>query len=82
MELWLGTWEGVIDCEPSKGTCHWLRFYDPDENLLPLPEEQERQRADQAEALLVQERQRVETERAELIERLRARGIDPKDLLG
>lgn len=82
LELWLGTWEGVIDREPPKGTCHWLRFYDPDGNLVPLPEEQERQRADQAEALLVQERQRVETERAELIERLRARGIDPKDLLG
>ncbi len=82
LELWLGTWEGVIDREPPKGTGHWLRFYDPDGNLVPLPEEQERQRADQAEALLVQERQRVETERAELIERLRARGIDPKDLLG
>lgn len=82
LELWLGTWEGVIDREPPKGTCHWLRFYDPDGNLVPLPEEQERQRADQAEALLIQERQRVETERAELIERLRARGLDPKDLLG
>ena len=82
LELWLGTWEGVIDCEPPKGTCHWLRFYDPDGNLVPLPEEQERQRADQAEALLVQERRRVETERAELILRLRARGIDPEELLG
>ena len=82
LELWLGTWEGVIDREPPKGTCHWLRFYDPDGNLVPLPEEQERQRADQAEALLVQERQRVETERAELILRLRARGIDPEELLG
>lgn len=77
LELWLGTWEGVIEREPPTGTCHWLRFYDPDGNLVPLPEEQERQRADQAEALLVQERQRVETERAELILRLRARGIEP-----
>lgn len=87
--LWLGTWEGVVDREPPRGTCQWLRFYDPDENLVLLPEEQEqqraaqeRQRAEQAELLLAQERQRVEQERAQLIERLRTKGIDPDEVLG
>ena len=51
--LWLGTWEGVIGREPATGTCQWLRFYDADGNLVPLLEEQERQRAEQ-------ERQRAE----------------------
>ena len=51
LKLWLGTWEGSIEREPATGTCHWLRFYDPDGNLVPLPEEQERQRAEQSETL-------------------------------
>jgi Uma2 family endonuclease len=42
---------------------------------------QERQRAEQAEALLSSERQRAEQEKAQLIERLRAMGIDPDQLL-
>jgi Uma2 family endonuclease len=33
--FWLGTWEGTIDRE----TAIWLRFYDSDANLVPLPEE-------------------------------------------
>ncbi|MEQ9482012.1 Uma2 family endonuclease [Coleofasciculus sp. F4-SAH-05] len=33
--LWLGTWQGTIDRE----TAVWLRFYDQDGNLVPLPEE-------------------------------------------
>ena len=81
--LWLGVWEGVIQREPATGTCSWLRFYDPEGNLVPLPEE----RAEQAEAELGQERQRTEQERQRaeqerqraerLAELLRERGIDP-----
>ena len=41
--------------------------------------EQERQRAEQAETLLVQQRQRVETEHEQLILKLRARGINPEE---
>lgn len=33
--LWLGTWQGIIDRE----TAVWLRFYDQEGNLIPLPEE-------------------------------------------
>ena len=76
LQLWLGTWVGVLDREPANGTCHWLRFYDRIGKLVPLPEEaaqqqaeQERQRAEQAEA------------RAQaMAERLRLLGIDPDSL--
>ena len=40
--FWLGTWEGTIQRE----TAVWLRFYDAEGNLVPLPEE-----AAQAEAI-------------------------------
>jgi len=73
--LWLGTWDGSIRREPPTDTCSWLRFYDSDGNLVLLPEEQERLRADQAEAQLAQERDRLR-------ERLRASGIDPDEVLG
>jgi len=33
--LWVGTWQGSIDRE----TAVWLRFYDQEGNLVPLPEE-------------------------------------------
>ncbi|MEQ9233270.1 Uma2 family endonuclease [Coleofasciculus sp. E2-BRE-01] len=33
--LWLGTWQGTLDRE----TAVWLRFYDQEGNLVPLPEE-------------------------------------------
>lgn len=52
LQLWLGTWEGVIDREPTTGTCHWLRFYDEQGNLVLLPEEVERQRAERLAARL------------------------------
>jgi Uma2 family endonuclease len=90
LNLWLGTWEGVIDREPPTGTCHWLRFYDREGNLIPLPEEAAAQRADQAEAQLRQaeaERQQAiaQAEQAEaraqaLAERLRSLGIDPNSV--
>ncbi len=71
--LWLGTWSGSIRREPPTGSCHWLRFYDRQENLVLLQEEvaeqerqkadQERQRADQERQRANQERQRAEQER-------------------
>ncbi len=74
--FWLGTWEGTIDGEPAL----WLRFYDPEGNLVLLPEEaaqqraeQESQRAEQAEQRAEQERQRAER----LAAQLRAMGVDP-----
>jgi Uma2 family endonuclease len=51
--LWLGTWSGTIDRE----TAIWLRFYDLEGNLVPLPEEAAQQQADlaQQEAQLAQQ---------------------------
>ena len=43
--LWLGTWQGIIDREEAV----WLRFYDQQGNLVPLPEEAAQQRAEVAE---------------------------------
>lgn len=90
LNLWLGTWAGVIDREPPTGNCHWLRFYDRAGNLVPLPEEAAAQRADQAEAELRQaqaqrEQAIVQAEQAEaraqaLAERLRSLGIDPNSV--
>ncbi len=40
---WLGTWEGTIDRE----TAIWARFYDPEGNLIPLPEEAAQEQAAQ-----------------------------------
>ena len=65
--LWLGTWEGVIDNGPCTGSCHWLRFYDAQGNLVPLPEEAAQQQAQTAQ-------QRAER----LAEHLGQLGIDPE----
>ena len=62
LELWLGSWEGTILREQAV----WLRFYDPQENLVLLPKEvaeQERQRAKEERQRAEQERQRAEQER-------------------
>ena len=69
--LWLGVWEGCLRREPALGTAHWLRFYDRDGNLVPLPEEiaeQERERAElaQQQAELAQEQAELAQEQAEL----------------
>jgi len=72
--LWLGTWDGVIDREPGTGTCHWLRFYDADGNVVPLPEEIAQQQAGQERQRAEQERQRAE----KLAARLRELGVDPE----
>lgn len=42
LELWLGTWTGVVEDDNTT----WLRFYDAAGNLVLLPEEAERQRAE------------------------------------
>lgn len=46
--LWLGTWQGTLERE----TAVWLRFYDSQGNLVLLPEEAERQRAERLAARL------------------------------
>ncbi|MBC6474221.1 MAG: Uma2 family endonuclease [Hormoscilla sp. GM102CHS1] len=65
LELWLGTWSGIIQREPAI----WLRFYDRDGNLVPLPEEA---------ALALAEQERERAQRAQrLAAQLRELGIDP-----
>ncbi|MGC1394974.1 MAG: Uma2 family endonuclease [Coleofasciculaceae cyanobacterium] len=43
--LWLGTWQGIID----RNEAVWLRFYDQQGNLVPLPEEAAQQQVEIAE---------------------------------
>ncbi|MBW4650282.1 MAG: Uma2 family endonuclease [Kastovskya adunca ATA6-11-RM4] len=57
--FWLGIWEGTIDRE----TALWLRFFDPEGNLVLLPEEAERQRAEAERQRAEAQQQRAETER-------------------
>ncbi|NJL86788.1 MAG: Uma2 family endonuclease [Leptolyngbyaceae cyanobacterium SM1_1_3] len=66
--LWQGTYQGI--------SRHWLRWYNP-RNWISTEAEQERQRAEQAEAKLLRSQQQQQR----LIEQLRARGIDPDELL-
>ena len=77
LQLWVGTWEGVIKREPADGTCHWLRFYTPSGELVPLPGEiaqQARQREEEARQREEEARQRE----ARLAARLRELGEDPE----
>ena len=76
LELWLGTWQGKAEDD----TTEWLRFYDAERNLILLPEEAERQRAEQEQQRAEQEQQRAEQERQRaerLAARLRELGEDP-----
>jgi hypothetical protein len=89
LNLFLGVWQGTkVD-----RTGYWLRWWDPDGNLLPWGTErlgqerqraeQERQRAEQERQRAEQERQRAEQERQraeKLAERLRELGLDLEDL--
>ncbi len=73
LKLGLLLWEGAFEGVPGA----WLRWTDDHDVLIPTGKEradQERQRAEQIEHLLVQERQRVE--RLEAL--LRRSGIDPQ----
>jgi Uma2 family endonuclease len=75
LDLWLGTWEGMIE----EQTGIWLRFYHRDGNLVLLPEEEEKQRAEAEKQRAEAEKQRAEAEkqRAErLAQRLRELGED------
>jgi Uma2 family endonuclease len=77
--LWLGTWEGTI----SRETAVWLRFYHPDCELVLLPAEAERDRAEQECQRAEQEHQRAEQERQraeKLAAQLRSLGVDPDTL--
>lgn len=74
--LWLGTWEGAVDRKPVTGHCQWLRFYTPDGNLVPLPEEAAQQEAEQEKQRAEQEKQRAER----LAAKLREMGVDPSNL--
>jgi hypothetical protein len=58
--LWLGSWQGTIDREEAV----WLRFYDQQGNLVPLPEEAAQQQAEAA-----QQRADIAEQRAEVAEK-------------
>ncbi|PSF38725.1 hypothetical protein C7H19_04265 [Aphanothece hegewaldii CCALA 016] len=75
LELWLGIWSGAV----SRDQAAWLRFYDLQGNLIPLPEElavRERQRAEEATQRAENERLRAER----LAARLRELGENPDDI--
>ncbi|MFM6008101.1 MAG: Uma2 family endonuclease, partial [Sphaerospermopsis kisseleviana] len=57
--FWLGNWQGIL----TRETATWLRFYDQQGNLVLLPDEAERQRANIAQEKADNERQRAENER-------------------
>ncbi len=69
LELWLGIWQGTVEDD----TTQWLRFYDPVGNLILLPEEAERQRADSAQQQALSAQSKAER----LAARLRELGVDP-----
>jgi Uma2 family endonuclease len=74
--LWLGTWTGTIDRE----TLTWLRFYDAEGTLVPLPEEAAQQQANAEQELANVEKERANAERLKaerLAARLRELGEDP-----
>ncbi len=68
LNLWLGHWQGTIDRE----TAVWLRFFDTDGNLVPLPEELAQQKAQQAEIQVQLEREKAER----LAQMLRELGVN------
>ncbi|MBW4660734.1 MAG: Uma2 family endonuclease [Drouetiella hepatica Uher 2000/2452] len=88
--LWLGAWQGIVDREPTTGSCHWLRFYNSAGELVPLPEEAAQQQLSDVQQQLLGARQqlsdaqrKIDQERQQheaLIAKLRQRGIDPDDL--
>ncbi|MFM6037081.1 MAG: hypothetical protein ACKPBB_05500, partial [Sphaerospermopsis kisseleviana] len=71
--FWLGNWQGIL----TRETATWLRFYDQQGNLVLLPDEAERQRANIAQEKADNERQRAENERqrAEQAEQARKEAI-------
>ncbi|MEM8640670.1 MAG: Uma2 family endonuclease [Cyanobacteria bacterium P01_G01_bin.54] len=59
--LWLGTWSGEILRESAE----WLRFYDPQGQLVLLPREQEGERADSAEERATSAEERADQAQAQ-----------------
>ncbi|MGK7881014.1 MAG: Uma2 family endonuclease [Crocosphaera sp.] len=72
LNLWVGVWQGEI----NRDFAPWLRFYDTEENLVLLPKEAERQRADNEQQRADNEQQRAER----LAARLRELGEDPDSI--
>ncbi|MDC0832574.1 Uma2 family endonuclease [Geitlerinema sp. CS-897] len=70
--FWLGTWQGTI----ARETAIWLRFYDTEGNVVPLPEEAAQQQAEEAQQQAEEAQQRAER----LAARLRELGEDPDTL--
>lgn len=78
LELWLGPWQGEIHRESAL----WLRFYDPDGNLVLLDSEAAQQQAEQAQQAAEQAQQQAERERQRadrLAAQLRSLGIEPTE---
>ncbi|MEO0457644.1 MAG: Uma2 family endonuclease [Cyanobacteria bacterium P01_A01_bin.114] len=73
IKLGLGFWSGEFEGVERL----WLRWCDEDGNWVPTDTEQERQRAESAEAQLAEERR----QREQLLAKLREQGIDPDELL-
>jgi hypothetical protein len=75
LDLFIGVWQG----QKAEFTTYWLRWWDKSGNLLLWGSElveQERQRAEQAELELEQER----ISRQRLAQKLRELGVDPENL--
>ncbi|MDJ1169269.1 Uma2 family endonuclease [Roseofilum sp. BLCC_M154] len=62
--FWLGTWSGTIDREEAV----WLRFYDTEGNLVLLPEEAERQKAEAVQQRFDEAQQRFDEAQQQLDE--------------
>lgn len=80
VNLWLGTWEGVIKRE----TNHWLRFFDRNGNLVLLPSEEAQQEAQLAQQEAQQARQEAQLAQEKyerLATRLRELGENPQDYI-
>ncbi|TRU80926.1 MAG: hypothetical protein EWV76_22170 [Microcystis novacekii Mn_MB_F_20050700_S1] len=77
----MGTWQGTIDRE----TAIWARFYDPEGNLIPLPEEAAQEQAAVAQEQLSATQQALEAERQRsqrLAARLQEMGRDLSQMSG
>lgn len=82
LQLWLGTWEGPYQNRPDV----WLRFYDPQGQVVPLFAEGALQAAETEKQRAEAERQRAEAAEAELtrlqavlreLEMQKSKGADP-----
>lgn len=70
--FWLGNWQGTL----TRETATWLRFYDQQGNLVLLPEEAERQRANNER----QRAEQAEKARKEAIPRLLQMGLNVEQI--